>query len=207
MTISAWFFCSDDRRLRFDDNRPIVDGETLAVDCEPVLCYQGLHASVRLRDALSYAPGLVLCRVTIGGQVVEGVDKLAGQTRRVEWSLPSKVVRESVVKYAEWCSDKAIAAAVTDYYSVEVKNYLQRVVRHNAEAVREHPDAAFVASYATWVASYAAEVIAAEVIALSSLGAGYIFRSVYPSALAKEQEVQEQWLLAAVELARKESEL
>lgn len=60
-----YYFCGEDRKLRYDDNRPIVVGETLKVGCEPILCKQGLHASKRLIDALSYAPGSILCKVKL----------------------------------------------------------------------------------------------------------------------------------------------
>jgi hypothetical protein len=78
-----YYFCREDRKLRYGDNRPIVVGETLKVDCEPILCTQGLHASKRLIDALQYAPGSILCKVKLGGTVVHGEDKSAATERTV----------------------------------------------------------------------------------------------------------------------------
>jgi hypothetical protein len=104
--VMAWYFCGSDRKLRYGDGRAIVDGETLTVDCEPILCQQGLHASIKLRDALAYAPGLVLCRVEVGDFVV-GKDKLAGKSRRVVWSIGGLDMRKVIVEYANWCAARA----------------------------------------------------------------------------------------------------
>lgn len=53
----AWHFCSEDRRLGYGDGREIKEGESLRVEGTPVLCKFGLHASVRILDALKYASG------------------------------------------------------------------------------------------------------------------------------------------------------
>ena len=75
----AWHFLKADRKLRYYDGREVVDGEELEMKpvrsnshdggqiTEPILCVSGMHASVKLRDALQYAPGLVLCRVDVTG--------------------------------------------------------------------------------------------------------------------------------------------
>jgi len=52
----AWYFASEDRKLRYGDNRAIVIGEAHRVRGALALCKHGLHASVRAIDALSYAP-------------------------------------------------------------------------------------------------------------------------------------------------------
>lgn len=84
-TILGWHFCAEDRKLGYDDGRLIVEGETLSVDCEPVLCEQGLHASERIIDALRYAPGPVICRVELSGSIVRGDDKAVATHRKTLW--------------------------------------------------------------------------------------------------------------------------
>ena len=76
-----WYFAATDRRLRYSDGRAIVLGETHKVDCEPQLCEWGLHASERIIDALSFAPGPVVYRVKLGGTVVHGDDKSVATER------------------------------------------------------------------------------------------------------------------------------
>jgi len=64
--IKAWHFVSENKKLGYDDGRIVRKGRTYKVNCEPVLCKSGLHGSVRILDALNYAPGPILCRVEIG---------------------------------------------------------------------------------------------------------------------------------------------
>src|SRR5690606_4993475 len=89
MTNYYWHFVQVDEhgtpRLGYGDGRAVVVGETLRVDAEPILCSVGLHASRRLWDALKYAQGdrLSLCRVTLGGTVVDDDDKSVASERTV----------------------------------------------------------------------------------------------------------------------------
>ena len=80
-----WHFLPADRRLQFGDGRRIVKGRTLKVDSKPILCRQGLHASKRAIDALQWASGPIICRVTLGGTVLHDGDKSVGTERTVLW--------------------------------------------------------------------------------------------------------------------------
>lgn len=80
--MKAWYFAREDRRLQYGDNRRIVIGETHIVDCKPTLCKQGLHGSISIRDALSYAPGTMLYLVDLSGEMDIGEDKIAAQVRK-----------------------------------------------------------------------------------------------------------------------------
>ena len=83
--LKAWHFVAANKRLGYGDNRVIRTGRTHKVKGEPVLCERGLHASVRLIDALQYAPSAILTRVELGGTIVKGVDKVAATERTVLW--------------------------------------------------------------------------------------------------------------------------
>ena len=78
-----YHFLPEDKKLRFGDNREVKLGQTITVDCEPELCYSGLHASKRLIDALDYAPGPILTKVTLGGTVIHGHDKSVATERTI----------------------------------------------------------------------------------------------------------------------------
>lgn len=79
-TVMAYHFVGD--RLR--DGRPVPpDGAWLEHDGPLVLCETGLHASRHPFDALGYAPGPILCRVEIGGTIIESEDKLVAVRRRI----------------------------------------------------------------------------------------------------------------------------
>ena len=80
-TLDGWYFSDSDERLRYGDDRKIAVGVTHTVECNPVLCESGLHASPTVLDALIYAPGYILWRVTLGGTIVNGDDKSCGTER------------------------------------------------------------------------------------------------------------------------------
>lgn len=85
--MKAWYFVTEDRKLRYEDNRSIIVGETHSVDLSLSfysleLCAYGLHASKRLIDALQYAPGTILYEVELSGKIVEGSDKVVAEHRK-----------------------------------------------------------------------------------------------------------------------------
>ena len=79
----AWHFLPVDKKLRYGDEREVKVGETLGIPnrIPPKLCRYGMHASVKLFDALQYAPGPILCRVLVTGKTTVGRDKIAGLSR------------------------------------------------------------------------------------------------------------------------------
>jgi len=83
--MKAWYFSSEDRKLRYGDNRIIKAGLTHKVTCKPVLCESGLHGSKKILDALSYAPGPIVWRVELGGDVDIGDDKISATERHYLW--------------------------------------------------------------------------------------------------------------------------
>jgi len=97
--IEAWHFCADTLR----DGRPIPpDGEWLVHEGDVIACRAGLHASVRLIDALEYAPGSTLCRVIVRGDIQQhNNDKIVGRERQIVWRIDATaVLREFARKCA-----------------------------------------------------------------------------------------------------------
>jgi len=81
--VLAWHWTADTLR----DGRAIPPvGETLRHEGRMVICESGLHASERLIDALSYAPGPTLHRVRCGGDIIRQDDKLCVRERTIIWS-------------------------------------------------------------------------------------------------------------------------
>ena len=78
----GWHFADESETLRYGDGRKIVVGETHTVNCKPVLCEQGLHASKTVLEALQYAPGPILYWVELSGIVVHGADKSVANKRK-----------------------------------------------------------------------------------------------------------------------------
>ena len=81
----AWHFLPADRRLRFGDRTLVEPGQTLTVEPPLKPGSRGLHASVRPIDALFYAPGPILCRVALSGEILEDKDKVCAEHRTVLW--------------------------------------------------------------------------------------------------------------------------
>ena len=79
--IYAWHF-TDGNKLRDGSKLPPV-GETLKFDGKPILCTQGLHASLHPYDALKYAPGDTLHLVRCGGEILYQGDKLVCTERTI----------------------------------------------------------------------------------------------------------------------------
>jgi len=75
----GWHFSTG--TLGYGDGRAIVVGETHEVSGPLELCERGLHASERIIDALSYAPGPMIYRVRLHGYVLRGDDKACATHR------------------------------------------------------------------------------------------------------------------------------
>jgi hypothetical protein len=105
----AWHFLRDDRRLQFSPHRLVKVGQKLTFKRKPIPCHAGLHASVKLSDALKYAPGPILCRVKLGGMIVpHNDDKVAAQERTCLGMVDaSRLLHELALK----CAYKALALA------------------------------------------------------------------------------------------------
>jgi len=107
--IKAWWFAEPDAKgrvfLPHGDGREVKAGETLSVEGKIECCSRGLHASVRPLDALQYAPGGVVCRVEVWGDVQTEKDKIAGRNRRVLWMADATVALRI---FACDCADEAL---------------------------------------------------------------------------------------------------
>jgi hypothetical protein len=85
------------------DGRPVpADGEVLVHEGPLILCASGLHASKNILDALQYAPGSIICRVEVGGEIIHGYDKLVCSERTILWRASGEQVLR---KFARMCED------------------------------------------------------------------------------------------------------
>jgi len=135
--MKAWYFSSEDRRLRHGDGREIRIGETHAVSGDIKLCSHGLHASKKLIDAITYAPGPIVYRVELSGKVEEGVGKVVAQKRTY---LSGGIdVSETLRKFARMC-----ALDVVDMW--EAPDIVIQYLKAGDKSIR---DAAYGATLAT----------------------------------------------------------
>lgn len=125
-TYTGWHFLPADRKMRWPLERfgeaiegPLVEpGKTYEVSGPVEVCAWGLHACRRAIDALNYAPGTVVCRVTLSGDVVVEGDKAAATKRTVHWMADaSRVLHE----FALWCAE-----TVMEYHGSDLLNGIKR---------------------------------------------------------------------------------
>ena len=99
--MQAFWFCREDRKLDYKDGRSVRVGSTHKVKGALELCANGLHASVRLIDALKYTPGPVLYLVEMGGDILTDADKVCARERKYRASFNAeKLLRKFARKQA-----------------------------------------------------------------------------------------------------------
>ena len=141
--MKAWHFV--DKKLR--DGREIpADGEILEHDGELRLCESGLHASVKILDALDYAPGTTICRVAMGGTIIKSDDKLVASERTILWRVDGE---DLLWKFARMCALDVI-------HLWNPPEVVIRYLKTGDESIRE------AARDAAWAAWYAARYAARD---------------------------------------------
>jgi hypothetical protein len=142
----GWHFTSTTLR----DGRPIPPiGEWLEHDGDVLPCESGLHASEHPFDALQYAPGNLLHRVELTGDLTPhgkpSVDKHAGRRRKILATIDAEpLLRE----FAQWC-----APQVVHHYLATGDDSLRDAAQAAAWAAAA---AAWDAAAAAWDAAWAA---------------------------------------------------
>src|SRR5579859_2585443 len=81
--VLGWHFLKEDGLTQYSPRKKVVVGEWLYEQSPLAICQKGLHASSRIIDGLHYAPGPLLCRVELCGELIEQTDKFCAQQRRV----------------------------------------------------------------------------------------------------------------------------
>ena len=118
--MKAFYFAKPNERLAYGDDRPIELGETHFVKGTPSICSHGLHASVRVFDALQYASSSILYSVEVEGDIDTGADKICGSRRTylkrcdIESVLRDFAKRQALInieKIKPYCSE-------SDYFTI-----------------------------------------------------------------------------------------
>ena len=101
----GWHFLKASRRLRYPPYSEVAAGETYTAAGRLQLCRYGMHASKRPIDALRYAPGWIVCRVRLSGELIEDTDKTVARSRTVLWIADA---RDTLILWACWCAEQAL---------------------------------------------------------------------------------------------------
>jgi hypothetical protein len=141
--MKAYYFSNEQRKLAYDDGREIKVGETHTVDCKPILCQQGLHASKEPFDALQYASGSYLYEVELAGEIVEGDNKVVATSRTYVKEIDATELMRLFARQQ--------ALSVIHLWDAPdvVKEYLETGDEDLRAAARE---AAWEAAWAAWAA-------------------------------------------------------
>ena len=161
--IQAYHFT--DTALRDGSPLPAI-GEWLEHTGPLILCESGLHASERVLDALHYAPGLTLHRVTVSG-ALRSDDKLVAKRRRIESSreVPFRTVVRLAIEAA------CLAAWCARLYLPDLLVALEACDREDWGAATRSTDAAFAAASAAARTAGAAEAAGAADAAYAAASA------------------------------------
>ena len=160
-TVEAWHFLTQDGCLQYgpDTATKVEVGQVLTATERPIeLCSYGLHASLKILDALQYAPGPILCRVKLSGELLYGADKLCATHREVLWIAD---ITNLLHEFACWVGEQALlreqeVGRATDprsWAAIEAKRAWLRgeITDSQLDAAR---DAAWDAAWdATWAAA------------------------------------------------------
>ena len=101
----AWHFLKVDRKLRFPPYTEITPGSVVTAKGKLKMCRNGCHASIKPLDALQYAPGPIVCRVELSGEIIEDTDKLCARHRKVIWMADAT---RALHEFACWCAEQAL---------------------------------------------------------------------------------------------------
>ena len=148
----AWHFVREDRRLGYGDGNIVAPGYVYEVSGPVELCRWGLHASVKPLDALKFAPGPIVCRVELSGQIKTAEDKAVATRREVLWmSDATNTLHEFACQVAEqalrdasvddaccWAAIDAkrkwLAGEITDFELVATRTAAEAAARAAARA-------------------------------------------------------------------------
>lgn len=184
--IKAWHFTADLLR----DGRPIPPpGQTL-VHVGPVkMCRSGLHASERIIDALTYAPGTMIHRVECDDIVSLQHDKLVCRRRTILWSVDGGEILRA---FARRCAlDVVHLWDTTDVVVRWLRTGNPSILyaaqaRARAVAVRA-TGAKWLAAKATWAGAEAERAAEAERVAAA---VKWVVRTAWSSARAQARAAE-----------------
>src|SRR5262249_11774337 len=99
--ILAWHFLPDNGRLRYGARELVEVGKPSSATGTLGMCTNGMHASKKALHALEYAPGSIVCRVALSGQLLSDTDKICARRRRV---LAMGDASTLLHEFACWCA-------------------------------------------------------------------------------------------------------
>ena len=89
----GWHFLAEDQRLLYGSKEIVEAGQTYTAIGPLVMCQNGMHACKRPIDALPYAPGPIVCRVRLRGEMIhDNTNKSVARSRQVLWMADATTI-------------------------------------------------------------------------------------------------------------------
>lgn len=171
-TMLGWHWLAEDRRLRFGTREVVEVSQTYTAEGPLVICKNGVHASRRALDALEYAPGPVICRVRLSGEIQHDTDKSVARSRTVLWMADATPVLH---EFALVCGEDALGMMAAVGEEPDLRSWAALDVKRRwlkGEATNEELAAARAAAWdAAWDAAWATERAAASAAARATASA------------------------------------
>ncbi len=101
----AWHFLPENGLTANGENVKVVPGLIQRMPPPVTLCERGYHWSVRALDALQYAPGPIVQRVRVWGNVARDTDKGVSSVRECLWVADAE---RTLHEFAIWVAEQAI---------------------------------------------------------------------------------------------------
>ena len=197
--IRAWHFLCSDGKLQFKPHRKVKAGQTLLAKGKLSMCKNGLHASKNILDALRYAPGPIICRVELSGEILHDSDKMCARKRTCLELMDGTQILHL---FACWCAERALRREQKNGHKVDKRSsqavYAKRRWLRGEINDAELAAARAAAEAAAWSATWAAARAAARAAAWSAAGSATwaaAGSAAWSAAEAAEQKAQKRRLM------------
>ena len=154
--VLGWHFLAEDRRLQFGTREVVEAGKTYMAEGPLKMCQNGVHASRRAVDALQYAPGPVVCRVRLSGEIQHDTDKSVARHRTVLWIADATAILH---EFALVCGHEALGYRDAAHGDVDSRSWAVLDIKAKwlrGEATDDELAWAARAAEAAWAAEAAA---------------------------------------------------
>jgi len=191
-TIKAYHFVAD--KLR--DGRDIPkDGEVLKHGGRLDICHSGLHASLKVTDALQYAPGNTLCYVELKHFNDFGhTDKLVAMERTILWRIDATEILGAFAR--------RVALDVAHFW--DAPEVVLEYLKTGDESLRDAARSAAAAAAADWSAAWSA-ADAADAAWSAARSAAWSAADAADAAWSAAEAKQEEILINLINEAREQS--
>jgi hypothetical protein len=170
-------------------------------------CSSGLHASVKVFDALQYAPGPMLHKVILAGELQSHgnpIDKYVGRKRKI---LSSIDATQLLWDFARWCAlsvaDKWDCPPTVRQYLETGDETLRAAARDAAWTAARAAASRSAAMTAAWAAAGAAAMTAARNAARNAASRSAAWDAAWTAARDAAEDAQRKHLQSMVNGAMK----